>query len=160
MRKTWMLTAVTAAILASGSAWSQGPGTPEMTPPAKTLAEDKNHDGVITRDEVKPGTNLAKRFDERDADHDGKLSQDEYFMPPGTGANESGMNNPSGTGPAQQPSSKGSPVQGMAPGGADQGRGGDVQKGKSKTVSGSGANSNTAAGSGDGDGHGSGSGGH
>jgi hypothetical protein len=96
MNKTWMSTMIAAAILASGSAYAQSTAAPETTPPAKDLAEDRNHDGVITRDEVKPGTNLAKRFDQRDTNHDGKLSQDEYYMPPGSGANESGMDRASG----------------------------------------------------------------
>lgn len=56
MKETWMSTMMTAAILASGSAFAQSTAAPEMTPPAKDLAEDRNHDGVITRDEVKPGT--------------------------------------------------------------------------------------------------------
>lgn len=88
-----MLAAPTAAMAeedrdpAYGIAAERLTTTPGNTPHATELAVDFNGDGRLSRDEVKPGSNLALRFDRRDANHDGYLTQDEYFMPPGSGAN-------------------------------------------------------------------------
>ena len=54
-------------------------GAPANTSPVSAMWVDKNGDGLIQKDEVIPGTQLAKRFDTRDANHDGTLSRDEYF---------------------------------------------------------------------------------
>ncbi|NGY03412.1 hypothetical protein [Solimonas terrae] len=56
-------------------------GAPEATAPADQMWVDKNGDGIIQRDEVTPGSQLAKRFDTRDANHDGQLTSDEYYLP-------------------------------------------------------------------------------
>lgn len=56
-------------------------GAPDMAPQGK-LWTDKNGDGIIQRDEVTPGSQLEKRFDTRDKNHDGQLTSDEYYLPP------------------------------------------------------------------------------
>lgn len=56
-------------------------GAPEATTPSAQLWTDKNGDGIIQRDEVTPGSQLAKRFDTRDKNHDGQLTSDEYYLP-------------------------------------------------------------------------------
>jgi hypothetical protein len=55
-------------------------GAPEGTDPTTSMYVDANGDGLIQRAEVKPGTQLAKRFDTRDKNHDGVLSSDEYYV--------------------------------------------------------------------------------
>ena len=95
MKKHLVFSIFTTLVLSSGVAYAQVETEPADTAPAaKDLATDKNGDGKITRDEVTPGSSMAKRFDERDKNRDGALTQDEYFMPPGTGGNVSGKNNP------------------------------------------------------------------
>lgn len=47
----------------------------------KVPAVDKDGDGCIEKSEVTPGGQLEKRFDTRDANHDGKLCKDEYYTP-------------------------------------------------------------------------------
>ncbi|NKF23439.1 hypothetical protein [Solimonas marina] len=56
-------------------------GAPDMAPKNQEWV-DKNHDGIIQKDEVTPGSQLARRFDTRDTNHDGQLTSDEYYMPP------------------------------------------------------------------------------
>lgn len=56
-------------------------GAPEATAPTSQLWVDKNGDGIIQRDEVAPGSQLEKRFATRDKNHDGQLTQDEYYLP-------------------------------------------------------------------------------
>ncbi|WP_028006502.1 hypothetical protein [Solimonas flava] len=56
-------------------------GAPGGTAPASELWVDKNGDGIIQRDEVVPGSQLDKRFERRDTNHDGQLTQDEYYPP-------------------------------------------------------------------------------
>ncbi|WP_028079207.1 hypothetical protein [Solimonas soli] len=56
-------------------------GSPDTTAPAGALWTDKNGDGIIQRDEVTPGSQLDKRFNARDKNHDGQLTQDEYYPP-------------------------------------------------------------------------------
>ena len=44
---------------------------------AKLKAADKNGDGALTKDEVQAGMpRLAKNFDQIDANHDGKVTED------------------------------------------------------------------------------------
>jgi hypothetical protein len=160
MKMQLMLAALAAAGFAATPAVAQTSANPvQQSTPAKDLATDRNGDGLISRDEVTPNTNLARRFDERDANKDGVLSSDEYYMPPGTSPNPTGMNHPTGSGAAQQPSPKAAPLQGMAPGGGKQGEGGAQVHAKPTSGSG-GASSSTATGGAGGDGAGSGAGGH
>jgi hypothetical protein len=56
-------------------------GAPEGTAPTSQIWVDKNGDGIIQRDEVAPGSQLDKRFNTRDKNHDGQLTQDEYYPP-------------------------------------------------------------------------------
>ncbi len=42
--------------------------------------EDKNGDGCVDASELKPGSQLFKRLQTRDANHDGKLCKDEYYF--------------------------------------------------------------------------------
>lgn len=77
------------ALLAAGlcfAAHAQTSGTMEV--PGATAASnsilkkewtDKNGDGLIQKDELAPGAQLSKRFDTRDANHDGTLTRDEYY---------------------------------------------------------------------------------
>lgn len=41
---------------------------------------DKNGDGCLEASELKPGSQLAKRLQTRDKNHDGKLCKDEYYF--------------------------------------------------------------------------------
>jgi hypothetical protein len=45
-------------------------------------ALDRNHDGVLTRDEVKGDAVLEQNFDKIDKNHDGKLSLEEFTSYP------------------------------------------------------------------------------
>jgi hypothetical protein len=61
-------------------------GVGSSYPPGSPLAvnntdyEDKNGDGCLEADEIKPGSQMEKRFQTRDKNHDGKLCKDEYFF--------------------------------------------------------------------------------
>ncbi|HET8881229.1 MAG TPA: hypothetical protein VFM56_03560 [Solimonas sp.] len=75
------------ALAFCGTAFSQAPMTghstdaPAAGTPSAPLWTDKNGDGIIQRDEVTPGSQLARRFDTRDRNHDGQLTPDEYYLP-------------------------------------------------------------------------------
>lgn len=75
--------------LAAGDAVAQaeslGEGYNYSGPEDKTHVKipgiDKNGDGCLDKSEVTPGGQLEKRFETRDANHDGKLCKDEYYTP-------------------------------------------------------------------------------
>jgi len=85
MKKHIIWAALAATGMSAGPALAQGELDSTMgasdTPKAAALATDRNGDGMISRDEVTPGTNLANRFDDRDQNGDGMLTQDEYYLP-------------------------------------------------------------------------------
>ena len=117
MKKHIIWAALAATGMSAGPALAQGELDSTMgasdTPKAAALATDRNGDGMISRDEVTPGTNLANRFDDRDQNGDGMLTQDEYYLP----QMGLGVNNADEIYREQQ---DGAPMQGMAPGGAGQ----------------------------------------
>jgi uncharacterized membrane protein YgcG len=128
------------------------------SPPAKSLGTDRNRDGKMSRTEVTPGSAADKRFDKRDLNHDGQLGQDEYYMPPGSGGNVSGRNNPPAN-PNEPASTKGHALQPgpSLKGSANAGAGGSAGT-SGGSAGGSGSSSGTSGGSGSGAG-GGGSGG-
>lgn len=67
---------VSAAALAEDSKY---PGTAPGTL-SNTDYADKNGDGCLTPDELKPDSQLAKRFSTRDKNKDGKICKDEYYF--------------------------------------------------------------------------------
>lgn len=84
MDKSLLLAAAT--LVFCGAAFAQtsparAPGAPDTTAPTGQLWTDKNGDGVIQHDEVAPGSQLEKRFETRDKNHDGQLTSDEYYLP-------------------------------------------------------------------------------
>lgn len=54
-------------------------GAPPGTDPTTSMWTDANGDGLIQKSEIKPGTQLEKRFATRDANKDGTLTRDEYY---------------------------------------------------------------------------------
>lgn len=60
---------------------SSSVGAPMGSDSTDNMFKDSNGDGVIQREEVTPGSQLAKRFDRRDVNHDGQLTRDEYYLP-------------------------------------------------------------------------------
>lgn len=60
---------------------SSSVGAPMGSESTADMFKDSNGDGVIQRDEVTPGSQLARRFDRRDTNHDGQLTRDEYYLP-------------------------------------------------------------------------------
>jgi hypothetical protein len=76
-------TFVPAADTRSGSQYVGGdvPGEPAKSSGSTgAMATDVDGDGCYSKSEVKPDSGLAKRFDARDLNHDGKLCKDEYFV--------------------------------------------------------------------------------
>jgi len=67
-------------LIASASAYAQAPPSPDQI----MKENDKNNDGVITREEAK-GSELDMFFDLVDGDHDGKITMDELKAIPGNG---------------------------------------------------------------------------
>jgi len=69
------------AIAQTAPAPSTGvPGASAATNPKISAAwTDKNGDGLIQKDELAPNSQLYKRFDTRDTNHDGTLTRDEYY---------------------------------------------------------------------------------
>jgi hypothetical protein len=57
---------------------TSAPGSPLAVD--NTDYEDKNGDGCLDATEIKPGSQLAKRLQTRDHNHDGKLCKDEYYF--------------------------------------------------------------------------------
>jgi hypothetical protein len=70
MKKKHLLTALT-LITVSGLAWA-GAGT------ATFQDLDANHDGQISRDEAKKSSEVNNKFDQADANKDGKLDAAEF----------------------------------------------------------------------------------
>ncbi len=70
MKKKHMLTALT-LITVSGFAWA-GAGT------AAFQELDANHDGQISRDEAKKSSDVNNKFNQADANKDGKLDAAEF----------------------------------------------------------------------------------
>lgn len=77
-----------AVVFLVSAALSNGASAQGMDVPGATAASnskikdawvDKNGDGLIQKDELAPGSQLAKRFETRDANHDGTLTRDEYY---------------------------------------------------------------------------------
>ncbi len=70
-----------AVACAAAPAWPQSaptdPGYAEQHPDFESL--DRNHDGYISRVEANGDREVAKRFAQFDADHDGRLSLNEYL---------------------------------------------------------------------------------
>lgn len=58
-------------------------GAPGGTPATESFVKDENGDGLIQRSEIKPGSQLDRRFETRDKNRDGVLSPDEYYLPKG-----------------------------------------------------------------------------
>jgi hypothetical protein len=56
-------------------------GAPAVGAPLKDIWTDSNGDGLVQKSEVKPDSQLAKRFATRDKNGDGVLSSDEYYLP-------------------------------------------------------------------------------
>ncbi|MDM4770272.1 hypothetical protein [Solimonas sp. SE-A11] len=56
-------------------------GAPAVGAPLKDIWTDSNGDGLVQKSEVKPGSQLDKRFSRRDTNGDGVLSKDEYYLP-------------------------------------------------------------------------------
>jgi len=67
--------AVSAAFCAAGAIAADEAKQPN----AKFESLDKNHDGVLTRDEVRNIRDFGRAFNEADANKDGKLDQDEFI---------------------------------------------------------------------------------
>lgn len=86
MKKSAILTALILAAGAAAAQYPESPGAPGLgtvgapNAPNNTDYEDKNGDGAISRDEVKPGSQLEKRFGTRDKNKDGLLTPDEYYV--------------------------------------------------------------------------------
>lgn len=81
-------------LIASASAYAQ------MPPPEVIMkANDKNNDGVITKEEAK-GSELEMFFDMVDGNHDGKITMDELKAIPGNaGPPSGGASGPPSSGP-------------------------------------------------------------
>ena len=79
-----ILSLASGAALAGNSLSKSGVGS--SYPPGSPLAvnntdyEDKNGDGCLEAGEIKPGSQLEKRLQTRDHNHDGKLCKDEYYF--------------------------------------------------------------------------------
>ena len=58
-----------------------GLGAPAVGAPLKDIWTDSNGDGLVQKSEVKPDSQLAKRFATRDKNGDGVLSSAEYYLP-------------------------------------------------------------------------------
>ena len=57
------------------------PGEPaQSSGTTGAMATDVDGDGCYSMSEVKPDSNLARRFTTRDFNHDGKICKDEYFV--------------------------------------------------------------------------------
>lgn len=58
------------------------PGEPKQATAGSTgsYAADVDGDGCLSQTEIPPDSQLSKRFATRDANHDGKLCKDEYFV--------------------------------------------------------------------------------
>lgn len=56
-------------------------GAPAAGAPLKDIWTDSNGDGQVQKAEVKPDSQLYKRFATRDKNGDGVLSGDEYYLP-------------------------------------------------------------------------------
>lgn len=79
-----------ALMMVSGAAMAQandvsGANPAGMTGPSafavnNTNYTDTNGDGALDRSELKPGSQLERRFATRDKNGDGKLTCDEYFF--------------------------------------------------------------------------------
>jgi hypothetical protein len=54
-------------------------GAPPGTDPTTSMWTDTNGDGLMQKSEVKPGSQMEKRFSTRDANKDGTLTRDEYY---------------------------------------------------------------------------------
>lgn len=72
--KIHMLAAATLAMLAAAGVHA---APPEQAPHARVLQLDSNSDGVIDRTEAAASTRLAARFDDLDANGDGRLQRGE-----------------------------------------------------------------------------------
>ncbi|HSW12036.1 MAG TPA: hypothetical protein VLI06_04305 [Solimonas sp.] len=56
-------------------------GAPAVGEPTKDMWTDANGDGLVQKSEVKPGSQIDKRFAIRDKNGDGILGKDEYYLP-------------------------------------------------------------------------------
>ncbi|AXQ30875.1 hypothetical protein D0B54_20275 [Solimonas sp. K1W22B-7] len=56
-------------------------GAPAVGEPTKAMWTDTNGDGLVQKSEVKPDSQIYKRFATRDHNGDGVLSPDEYYVP-------------------------------------------------------------------------------
>lgn len=56
-------------------------GAPSVGEPTSQMWADANGDGIVQKSEVKPGSQLEKRFATRDKNGDGVLGKDEYYLP-------------------------------------------------------------------------------
>ncbi|MBI2320310.1 MAG: BON domain-containing protein [Betaproteobacteria bacterium] len=68
---------VAAAALATSAAWA-AEVSPTMSVEAKFQVLDTNHDGFVSKDEVKRYRGYGKAFDEADQNRDGKLNAEEF----------------------------------------------------------------------------------
>ena len=66
-----------AAVLVSAGACAQQASSPSTSTDAPRQRLDANGDGVIDKAEAANAPRLAKKFDQLDANHDGRLSADE-----------------------------------------------------------------------------------
>lgn len=74
MRLRHLVCGITVALLATGPAFAQQPGSKPV--PAKFAEMDKNSDGFLTKDEV--ARDYLKAFAEADENRDGKLDPNEF----------------------------------------------------------------------------------
>ena len=95
MNRLALFTAVTAALLSTfvqagvgtlpgaslDAPGSSTVGAPAVGAPLKDIWTDSNGDGMVQKAEVKPDSQLYKRFATRDKNGDGVLSGDEYYLP-------------------------------------------------------------------------------
>ena len=56
-------------------------GAPAVGEPTKAMWTDTNGDGLVQKSEVKPDSQIYKRFATRDKNDDGVLGPDEYYLP-------------------------------------------------------------------------------
>ena len=75
MRPAAIALAVSAAFCAAGAIAADNTRTPNPT----FDSLDKNHDGFLTRDEVRHIPDFARAFTEADDNKDGKLDRDEFI---------------------------------------------------------------------------------